>query len=202
MIVEAARPVPWTKPEDLPFDSNLEKPLPKLGGQFENGFHVAFTNGVVVFLSNTISPHLLRALITRNGGDSVSDNQLQGRDHSAWQVMVEGFRTTRSGSLGWWPRSLTAACGPLPLHPAPAVHGYGDVRDDATFVHSKPSWQSRLFGRSVTIIEGGQESQKRRLGGRPDMGAGQYLVDATLKIGHREQARAVNGNDRPTHFRA
>ncbi len=33
MVVEAARPVPWTKPEDLPFDA--EKPLPELGGQIE-----------------------------------------------------------------------------------------------------------------------------------------------------------------------
>ena len=33
MLVEAARPVPWTKPEDLPFDK--EKPLPELGGHVQ-----------------------------------------------------------------------------------------------------------------------------------------------------------------------
>ena len=32
LIVEAAEPVPWTKPEDIPFDPNA--PLPALGGCF------------------------------------------------------------------------------------------------------------------------------------------------------------------------
>jgi RNA polymerase sigma factor (sigma-70 family) len=77
MVVEAAKPVPWTKPEDLPFDNDLEKPLPKLGGQFENGFHVAFADGGVLFLSNTIDPDLLRALITRNGGEHIGADQLR-----------------------------------------------------------------------------------------------------------------------------
>ena len=35
MIVEAARAVPWTKPEDVPYHD--ARPLPKLGGQFEDG---------------------------------------------------------------------------------------------------------------------------------------------------------------------
>jgi len=35
MIVEAAHPIPWTKPEDVPYYE--AKPLPKLGGQFEDG---------------------------------------------------------------------------------------------------------------------------------------------------------------------
>ena len=43
MVVEAARPVPWTKPEDLPFDK--EKPLPELGGLFEDGFFAALADG-------------------------------------------------------------------------------------------------------------------------------------------------------------
>jgi RNA polymerase sigma factor (sigma-70 family) len=65
MVVEAAKPVPWTKPEDLSFDK--DKPLPKLGGQFERGFHAAFADGSVLFISKTINDKLLRALITRIG---------------------------------------------------------------------------------------------------------------------------------------
>ena len=49
------------------------EPLPELGGQFEDGFHVAFADGSVRFLSNKIKPILLRALITRNGGEDVDD---------------------------------------------------------------------------------------------------------------------------------
>ena len=80
MVVEGAKPVPWTKPEDIPFDSDLEKPLPKLGGQFEDGFHVAFADGAVVSLSKTIDPDLLRALMTRNGGEQIKPERLSPKD--------------------------------------------------------------------------------------------------------------------------
>jgi hypothetical protein len=63
MIVEAAEPVPWTKPEDLPYDDG--KPLPKLGGPFEDGFYESFADGSVRFLSREQSPESLRALITQ-----------------------------------------------------------------------------------------------------------------------------------------
>jgi hypothetical protein len=70
MIVEAARPVPWTKPEDVPYDD--ERSLPKLGGQFEDGAYVGFADGSARFLSRTIAPETLRALVTqrRRQGDS------------------------------------------------------------------------------------------------------------------------------------
>src|SRR5207245_486756 len=45
MIAEAAKPVPWTKPEDLPYDP--AKPLPKLGGHTPHGFSAAFVDGSV-----------------------------------------------------------------------------------------------------------------------------------------------------------
>jgi hypothetical protein len=72
MIVEAANPVPWTKPEDLPFDPS--KPLPKLGGHTPGGFTVAFCNGAVYVLRQNIKEALLRALITRNGGEPIDPN--------------------------------------------------------------------------------------------------------------------------------
>ncbi len=71
MIVEAAHPVPWTKPEDVPYDE--AKPLPKHGGQFEDGACVVFADGSARFLSRRITPETLRALITqrRRQGDSL-----------------------------------------------------------------------------------------------------------------------------------
>jgi hypothetical protein len=45
MVVAAADPVSWTKPEDLPHDPG--KPPPKLGGQFDDGFYAAFAEGSV-----------------------------------------------------------------------------------------------------------------------------------------------------------
>jgi RNA polymerase sigma factor (sigma-70 family) len=71
MIVEAGDPVPWTKPEDLPFDS--EKPLPKLGGEFPDVMNAAFCDGSVHALDKKkIDDKLLRLLILRNSGQPKS----------------------------------------------------------------------------------------------------------------------------------
>jgi hypothetical protein len=72
MIVESSKPVPWTKPEDLLYDK--EKPLPDLGGLFEDGFHVAFADGAVLFLSKNLNPNVIRAAITRDSGEILSSD--------------------------------------------------------------------------------------------------------------------------------
>lgn len=66
MIVEAADPVPWTKPEDVPYDEAM--PLPKLGGQFEGGFYAAFTDGWPRYLSREVAPETLHDLIRCGDG--------------------------------------------------------------------------------------------------------------------------------------
>jgi RNA polymerase sigma factor (sigma-70 family) len=70
LVVEAGDPVPWTKPEDLPFDP--EKPLPKLGAEFPDIFNAAFCDGSVQEISKKIDDKTLRALITRNGGEPIN----------------------------------------------------------------------------------------------------------------------------------
>ncbi len=72
MVVEAAEPVIWTKPVDLPFDAN-EK-LPKLGRRQANGFNAAFCDGSVRFIKSTTPEATLRAYITTNGGEVIDDN--------------------------------------------------------------------------------------------------------------------------------
>ncbi len=69
LVVEARRNVPWTKPEDIPFDPN-ELP-PKLGEYFPNGANVAFADGSVRFLKHNITPEVLNRLIVRNDGKTV-----------------------------------------------------------------------------------------------------------------------------------
>lgn len=61
MIVEAKRDIPWTKPEDIEYDP--AKPLPKLGGIFEDGYSAAFADGSVRFMANDLNEQVLRALI-------------------------------------------------------------------------------------------------------------------------------------------
>jgi RNA polymerase sigma factor (sigma-70 family) len=74
LVVEGDGPVPWTKPEELPFDP--DKALPKLGGMFTEGFNAAFCDGSVHFISHRAREKVLRALITRNGGEVINFKDL------------------------------------------------------------------------------------------------------------------------------
>jgi hypothetical protein len=74
MFVEAKRDIPWTKPEDIPYDK--EKPLPKLGGHYAEGFLAALCDGSVRFIAQSVDQMLLRALISRDGGEVLDLQQL------------------------------------------------------------------------------------------------------------------------------
>jgi RNA polymerase sigma factor (sigma-70 family) len=67
LLGEAAEPVLWTKPEDLPFQT--DEPLPKLGGVSQAGSYIAMCDGSVRLLKKTTQESTLRGLITRAGGE-------------------------------------------------------------------------------------------------------------------------------------
>jgi len=69
LVVEAKRDIPWTKPEDISYAPG--KPLPKLGGFFKGGFHVAFCDGSIHFMADDVDPKTLRNLIERADGNAV-----------------------------------------------------------------------------------------------------------------------------------
>lgn len=73
LAVEAIREIPWTKPEDIPFDPKA--PPPEMGGFTPDGFNAVFADGSVHFLKNTINPSVLKALMTQDGGEVVSVDQ-------------------------------------------------------------------------------------------------------------------------------
>jgi prepilin-type processing-associated H-X9-DG protein len=73
LIVETAASVPWTKPDDIAYD--VQRPLPKLGRFFPNGYNVAFADGSVRFLSTALPEATWRALITRAGGEVIPRDQ-------------------------------------------------------------------------------------------------------------------------------
>ena len=81
MVVEAGSPVPWTKPEDISYDK--EKPLPKLGRQFDDGFYAAFADGSVRFVGNANDPEIVRRFITRSGGEIIRADTLRGAPRPA-----------------------------------------------------------------------------------------------------------------------
>lgn len=68
-VVEAARAVPWTKPEDLTFDQNPIKP--RLGGLFPDGFHALMGDAGVQFFPNSYTEAQLRPFVTFNDGITV-----------------------------------------------------------------------------------------------------------------------------------
>jgi hypothetical protein len=73
LIVEAWDPVPWTKPEDLPYSPN--GPLPRLGGIIKDGnSRASFVDGSVHDLSQGMKEETIRALITRNGNKRIYDD--------------------------------------------------------------------------------------------------------------------------------
>ena len=77
MVFEAADPVIWTKPEDLPFD--LEKPLPKLGGLFDGVFHVATADGSVRRCRKDPDVIQLKAFITPSGDEVIDFDKLDAK---------------------------------------------------------------------------------------------------------------------------
>jgi prepilin-type processing-associated H-X9-DG protein len=76
LCVEAGadKAVPWTKPEDLPFDA--EKPLAALGKVSPTGFIAAFFDGHVMQLK--VGDETLKALITPDGGEVIDKAKLNG----------------------------------------------------------------------------------------------------------------------------
>ena len=90
MAVESKRPVPWTKPEDVTYDAAADlmpQGSPKeptaawrdglgLGGFTPGLFQVAFVDGSVWTIAEAIDPGVLRAMLTRRGGEIVDRDTL------------------------------------------------------------------------------------------------------------------------------
>jgi RNA polymerase sigma factor (sigma-70 family) len=74
LVVEAATPVPWTKPEDLPYVT--DQALPKFGGLFGGDFHALFGDGAVQFLSARADEQQLRYAIMPNDGNPIDLDKL------------------------------------------------------------------------------------------------------------------------------
>ena len=72
MVVEAEKAVPWTKPDDLPFDPAAVPSLFGAGSSHPGGFNTLFADGSVRFIKTSIGLQKFRALITRAGGEVVN----------------------------------------------------------------------------------------------------------------------------------
>jgi hypothetical protein len=71
LIAESATAVPWPSPQDMPFDP--AQPPPPLGSRLSGGAIIGLADGQARQLSPNINPMTLKALITRDGGEQISD---------------------------------------------------------------------------------------------------------------------------------
>lgn len=71
MVVVAKQAVPWTKPEELPFDP--KKNMGDLLGQVGDVWQAAFADGSVRNYLKLPKANTIHALITRNGGEVIDD---------------------------------------------------------------------------------------------------------------------------------
>jgi RNA polymerase sigma factor (sigma-70 family) len=76
LVVEAEKSVEWTKPQDLSYDPL--GPLPALGSQLRDDFQAVFADGAVYTIDKKADPRLIRAAITRNGGEPFDREKLTG----------------------------------------------------------------------------------------------------------------------------
>jgi prepilin-type processing-associated H-X9-DG protein len=73
-VAEAKDAVPWTKPDDLPFDPQAAPSLFGAGSPHPGGFNCGFADGSVRFIKNSINTRVFQALITRCGGEVISND--------------------------------------------------------------------------------------------------------------------------------
>jgi hypothetical protein len=72
LVAEAARPVVWTRPDDLMFDG---KEVPGLGGLFDGRFYAAVADGSVSRYRKGVDPGTLRRLIDPADGLPLPDDR-------------------------------------------------------------------------------------------------------------------------------
>jgi len=70
LVVEGAKPVPWSKPEDLSLASS--EPVLGMGSKHPGGFNASMSDGSVRFFLSSINPRVLRAMVTRNGNETIT----------------------------------------------------------------------------------------------------------------------------------
>ena len=74
MVAETQEGVLWTKPDDIEFNPENPGQMFGIGSPHSGGANVLFADGSVRFIINTINLEVLKALITRAGGEVVGGN--------------------------------------------------------------------------------------------------------------------------------
>ncbi len=74
-LVERATPIPWMQPDDVSFDEAVKGigvTKDGIGDVHDGGCNITFADGSVHFVQKTLDLKILRALLTKSGGESVA----------------------------------------------------------------------------------------------------------------------------------
>jgi hypothetical protein len=79
VLADAATPVNWMQPDEIPFRMNQPDLMKHIGDHWGNdSFCALFGDGTIHYLKRSMPPATLEALVTRNGGEAV--------DFSPWEA--------------------------------------------------------------------------------------------------------------------
>ncbi len=93
VLVEAGEPVIWTKPVDVSYDP--AKSLPRLGGLFDDGFHVAFPDGKTLFIPRVMEENLHRDFLMTKANVTVNRSELLRDAVQYEEVIMYRFQIAR-----------------------------------------------------------------------------------------------------------
>ncbi|HEV8001931.1 MAG TPA: DUF1559 domain-containing protein [Planctomycetaceae bacterium] len=126
LIVEAKRDVPWTQPEDIPFDP--EKPLPELGGFVAGQFAAAMADGSARIHDAAKTKHRLRWLIMRNDRQTVDENQFVSATEGSLRMLSRAMQKYHGVHGHFPPASVMGPDGKTPhswrVELLPFIGGY------------------------------------------------------------------------------
>jgi hypothetical protein len=128
LVAEARRDIPWTKPEDIPFDP--ERPVPPLGGPDEMFFLALTADGAVHPIARSASDKERRALITRGAADAAAIPGIP------WRPPVDEEKETDETETGA-SSALIVHDGPAPAQANFGVVGGVPIPDESLVVDDK-----------------------------------------------------------------
>jgi prepilin-type processing-associated H-X9-DG protein len=160
MVVESKTEVPWTKPDDMPFNPATAPSNFVAGSPHPGGFNAAMADGSVRFFPMPINPRLFQALVTRAGGEVVIPDEIAlkpgqlGRPREAAGLRVDPDKIPRADELS---RLL------FPASMALAVDGDGAsivIRESIPSV-SSPATAGVLVAILLPAVQSAREAARR-----------------------------------------
>jgi hypothetical protein len=80
VVVDAATPVNWMQPDEIPFRKGQPDLMKHIGNHWSNdSFCALFGDGTIHYLKRSMPPATLEALVTRNGTESVDFTPWEAR---------------------------------------------------------------------------------------------------------------------------